>query len=88
MTAMANYSIKQRIPQDMIGQRDETYPTGISAGYPGYTLSQAEEMKKQQENMMKVAKNTLDINVVIEPLHGRNQEGTYCVQNRSTYLKY
>ena len=79
--------LKERIRPEWIGHRDETYPTGISQGYPGYSYAEAEKQKQNQINMMKVASSTLDIIVVIEPLHGKKQEGTYCVRNKSTYIK-
>lgn len=79
--------LREQIKPEWIGTRNETYPGGVSEGHPGYSLTRAEEIQRDQINQMKVAKNTLDIIVVIEPLHGKRQQGTYCVRNRSTYVK-
>ena len=79
--------LRERIRPEWIGTRDETYPGGVSEGHPGYSLERAKEIERQQKNIMKNARNTLDIMVYIEPLHGKNQIGTYCVKNKSTYIK-
>lgn len=69
---------------DRIGRRDEIYPTGVSAGYPGYSYPEAVSMKLMQENMMRQSSKTVDIVVNIERI--RNNE--YIVHNLSTYLLY
>lgn len=69
-----------------IGKRDEIYPTGVSAGYPGYSYQEAVSMKQRQEDMMRDSSKTVEIIVNIEPIANRNNE--YIVHNLSTYLRY
>ncbi|MCI8965260.1 MAG: hypothetical protein HFJ43_02770 [Clostridia bacterium] len=66
-----------------IGKRNERYPSTISAG-GGYTLEEANVMKKTQEQMMRESSKTVEVIVNIEPLGN----GKYCVVNESTYSKY
>lgn len=68
-----------------VGQRDEVYPGGVSAGFSGYTYEQALRMKKLQEDMMRDSTKTIDIIVKIEPIANRNNE--FIVHNMSTYAR-
>lgn len=65
-----------------IGQRNERYPAYISDYPDGYGYEEALRMKKQQEDMMRQSKSTVEIRVEIEPAP---KEGTYIVRNTSTY---
>lgn len=71
---------------DRIGQRDEIYPGGVGAGYPGYTRDEAVKMKAKQEEIMRQSSNTIDIIVEIEAISNRSNE--YIVHNKSTYARY
>ena len=68
-----------------IGYRDEIYPAGIPAGYPGYTYEEALRRKLQQEEDMASSSNTVETIVEILPVPDR--ENQFYVWNRSSYRR-